>query len=41
MTAFVDGELREFADEAPENAYAHALLMLLDAGELDAGELSA
>jgi hypothetical protein len=33
VTAFVDGELREFADEVTENAYARALLMLLDEGE--------
>jgi hypothetical protein len=30
VTAFVDGELRDFTDAEPSNAYAHALLMLLD-----------
>jgi len=30
VTAFVDGQLREFTDATPANAYAHALLMLLD-----------
>ena len=30
VTAFVDGQLREFAEPLPANAYARALLMLLD-----------
>ncbi len=34
VTAFVDGELRDFTDEVAENAYARALLMLLDSGEV-------
>lgn len=33
VTAFVDGAMRDFSDEVAENAYARALLLLLDEGE--------
>lgn len=38
VTAFVDGQMREFTDEVAANAYARALLMLLDERSDGSGE---